>query len=210
MPLFLKRTGLFLCMDNNSLSLMVGGEVKAVGLAVGGKLFVFTPVQQQFLLNLQKMKNVTASALSVGKEEEWGQKFLKSVKFRKYLSLKMKSFSDRNSLDVEWWYAFGKKVADGYEDYYEAHCGACGFDFEMDLYEVESVRGDDMTIAAECPSCMAVQVTVTMKREEFKPTREQVEGWKELGQRLIPKIERVHHQFENVDIVFESEEDKHG
>lgn len=72
----------------NSVSLTIGGEVKTVGLAVAGQLFVFTPGQMNFLLNLQKLKNVTAAALSVDKTEEWGQNFLRSQKFRKYIDRK--------------------------------------------------------------------------------------------------------------------------
>lgn len=193
--------------DANALTLYVGGEAKAVALGVSGKLFVFTPIQQNFLINLQKLKNVTAASLSVNKDEEWGQKFLKSQKFRKYLSLKMKSFSDKNSLDVEWWYQFGKNLTEGTKEYYEASCPGCQFHFELNTYEVESQRNDEMQIEAECPACMMKPIKVELKKEDFKPTREQVEGWKELGNRLIPKIERVHHQFENVNIEFASEGD---
>lgn len=189
---------------DNSLSLTIGGEVKAVGLAVSGKLFVFTPNQQNFLLNLQKMKNVTAAALSVGKTEEWGNAFLKSAKFRKYLSLKMKAFSDRNGLDVDWWYQFGKWLTDAYREFYAVSCPSCGFKYEMDEYEVETFRTDDMTLAIECAACFK-PVVAEKCREAFKPTREQVEGWKEIGSRLIPKTERVQHSYENVDIIFENE-----
>lgn len=192
-------------MNDNSLTLYVGGEAKAVALGVGGKMFVFTPSQQNFLLNLQKLKNVTAAAISVGKDEEWGDKFLKSQKFRKYLTLKMKSFSERNGMDVDWWYGFGKRLTDGKEEFYEANCQACGFSYQMDLYEAESVRNDDMQMQTECPSCTNQNVRMELKEKEFRPTREQVEGWKEIGSRLLPKVERTHHTFENTEIIFQSE-----
>lgn len=192
-------------MNDNSLTLYVGGEAKAVALGVGGRMFVFTPIQQNFLLNLQKLKNVTAAALSVDKDEEWGNKFLKSQKFRKYLSLKMKAFSDRNGLDVDWWYQFGKQVTDGYKEFYDAECPVCQFKFEMDTYEAESSRNDDMQIESECPACTFKPIKLELKKEEFKPTREQVEGWKEIGSRLLPKVERTHHTFENTEIIFQSE-----
>jgi hypothetical protein len=74
---------------------------------------------------------------------------------------------------------------------------------------VESFRKDDMTLEVPCPVCYKPMLAQEMK-EEFKPSREQVVSWQELGSRLIPKIERVHHQFENVNIQFESEEAQHG
>lgn len=193
---------------DNSLALTIGGETKVVGLSVGGQLFVFTPNQQNFLLNLQKLKNVTAAALSVGKDEAWGIKFLASQKFRKYLSLKMKSFSDRNGLDVDWWYQFGRDLTQGYKEAYQLSCPGCKLETEMDIYEVESFRQDDMTLEIPCPACFFKPVSLLKKLEKFEPSREQVEGWKEIGSRLLPKVERVHHQFENVDIVFQNEGDK--
>jgi hypothetical protein len=197
-------------MSDNSVSLTIGGEVKTVGLAVAGHLFVFNPNQMQFLLNLQKLKNVTAAALSVDKTEEWGQTFLKSQKFRKYISCKMQEFSVKNGLTVEWWYQFGKWSADGCKEFYQAHCPGCQLDFEMNLYEAETSRNDDMEMQASCPACFFKPLRLLKRREEFKPTREQIGAWQELGARLIPKIERVSHAFENVEIKFESEEASHG
>jgi len=194
----------------NSTALIVGGETKVVGMAVAGRLFVFTPAQMNFLLNLQKMKNVTAASLSVDKTEEWGQSFLKSRKFREYLNCKMQEFSVKNGLTVEWWYQFGKWVSDGFKEYYRVVCSGCGYQGTMNVYEVEAARFDDMTIKdVTCPACYKPMV-VELVKEKFEPSREQVEGWKELGARLIPKVDRVHHQFENVDIRFESEEAQNG
>ena len=193
-------------MSDNSVSLTIGGETKVMGLGVAGRLFVFNPGQMNFLLNLQKMKNVAAAALSVGRTEEWGTNFLRSRKFKEYISCKMQEFSVRNGLTVEWWYQFGKWAADGVKEFYQAHCPGCGWDAEMNVYEVESQRQDDMNVAVECPACCFKPVSASKKTEEFKPSREQIGAWQELGARLIPKVERVHHQFENVDIKFESEE----
>ena len=191
---------------DNALALSVGGEVKAVGLSVGGKLFVFTPNQQQFLLNLQKLKNVTAAALSIGKEEAWGDAFLRSRKFQTYLSMRMKAFSDQNGMDVNWWYSFGKKLTDGYEEYFTVECAHCAYRGKMDLYEVESFRKDDMTLEVPCPGCFHT-LESELKHDVFKPSREQVEGWKAIGDRLLPKVERAVNTFENVDIVFSNKEE---
>jgi len=74
----------------------------------------------------------------------------------------------------------------------------------MNTYEAETYRDDDDRLRASCYGCYK-PVELKYILEEFKPTREQVEGWKELGSRLIPKIERVHHQFEKSEYIFEEE-----
>ena len=191
----------------NSTALIIGGETKVVGMAVAGRLFVFTPHQMNFLLALQKMKNVTAAALSAGKDEQWGTNFLKSRKFKEYISCKMQEYSVKNGLTVEWWYQVGKWISDGYREYYDVRCGECEYVGTMNVYEIEAGRSDDMQrVTAECPVCFHT-LQPELKKEEYKPTREQVEGWKEMGSRLIPKVDRVHHQFENTTIEFQSEED---
>ena len=190
--------------DENSTALIIGGETKVVGLAVAGKLFVFTPMQMNFLLNLQKLKNVTAAALGAGKDETWGQNFLRSRKFREYISCKMQEYSVKNGLTVEWWYGFGKWLADGYREFYKVLCAGCGYSGTMNVYEVEAGRSDDMlTVEVGCPACFK-PMAAEFVREEFKATREQVEGWKAIGDRLIPKTERIHHSYDNVEIKFES------
>lgn len=189
--------------SDNSTSLIIGGEVKSVGLSVAGKLFVFTPHQMQFLLALQKLKSVHAAALSINKDEEWANAFLKSRKFKNYISNKMQEYSVKSGLTIEWWHQFGKWIAEGKRESYIVHCHYCEFVAQMNEYEVEAHRNDDMSIEVPCPACFKTTAH-KLKTEVFAPSREQVEAWKELGSRLIPKVERVHHQFENSEIVFES------
>lgn len=190
----------------NSTALIIGGEVKTVGLAVAGRLFVFSPVQMQFLISLQKLKSTIAAAMAVDKPEEWAQKFLKSRKFRDYIACKMDEFSVKNGLTVEWWNQFGKWSAEGYREFYKVGCAYCSFAGTMTSYEVEVYRSDEMVLDVPCPACFK-PVEVERVREEFRPSREQVVAWQELGSRLIPKVERVHHQFENTEIVFQNSEE---
>ena len=185
------------------MSLTIGGETKVVGLAVAGRLFVFSPVQMNFLLSLQKLKNVTAAALGAGKDEEWGKKFLASRKFRQYIACKMDEFSVKNGLTVEWWYQFGKWSADGYKENYRLSCTYCDFKGTMTNYEAETYRSDDMGLEIPCPACFK-SVAFIYEKETFVPTREQTVAWQELGARLIPKVERIHHQFSKEEIIFES------
>lgn len=189
----------------NSTALIVGGEIKTVGFFVAGKLFVFTSSQTQFLLNLQKLKNTTAAALSVDKDDAWGKAFLASRKFKDYIACKMQEFSVKNGLTVEWWYQFGKWLTEGKKEFYEVSCTHCDFSSKSTQYEIETCRDDDGAVVMSCPVCFGA-VKANAVTEAFRPTREMVEGWKELGARLIPKIERVHNTFENVEISFESTE----
>jgi hypothetical protein len=191
----------------NATALIIGGEVKTVGLAVAGKLFVFTPAQMQFLLALQKLKNVHAAAISIGKDESWGDQFLKSWKFRDYLHSKLDEVSVRNGLTIDWWYQFGKWASDGYKESYAIACKECQYAGTMTGYEAETHRDDTGTLEIPCPACFK-KADFDYKREPFKPTREQIGAWQELGARLIPKVERIHHAFENTEIVFETSDEK--
>lgn len=192
---------------DNSTSLSIGGEELSIGFQVGDKMYAFTPRQTHFLINLQKLKNVAAASLSVDKPEEWGKKFLDCAKFKRYVLAKLNQFSDKNSLTIDWWYQFGKWAAEGKKDLFRVACAGCSYTETMLPYEIESTRQDDMTLAVPCPRCTKV-MAVEEASEPFRPTREQIVAWQDLGSRLIPKIERVHHQFENSEIVFESTEEK--
>jgi hypothetical protein len=77
---------------------------------------------------------------------------------------------------------------------------------EKNLYkttEIEMARNDDMAIHAMCKVCLQ-PIDVEYKKEQFVPTREQVQFWQEIGNRVSPKIERVHHQFTSETFIFNS------
>lgn len=188
----------------NATSLVIGGETKVVGLAVGGKLYVFQPIQMQFLLNLQKMKNITAASLSVGKDEMWGTKFLHSRKFNDYLKSKLEEYSVKTGLTAEYLIRWGKEAMEGKREWYEGVC-VCGYQNMFNTYEYSEGQDDDLESHMQCKRCYG-PVAVERKEEPFEPSREQMEAYKELKSTVIPRVERVHHAFENVHIAFESEE----
>ncbi len=190
-------------------ALIIGKQVYVPGLSASGKLFVFSRKQVQFLWALQKMKEVSVAALSINESEEWASRFIVSPKFKSYVAHKMEEFSVKNGLTIEWWYQFGKTLAEGKQTTFEGTCNHCGTAVMMLPYEAESCRDDEGSLKAVCTNCSA-PLDLVEKTKEFRPSREQVEGWKELGSRLIPKVERVHHQFENVQIEFQSEEEDHA
>lgn len=116
---------------------------------------------------------------------------------------KLQEMSVRSGLTIEWWHQWGKWCSDGYKEILLGRCTTCQKDYEFTEYEVERSTDDDLKQNVQCPVCFT-PMDVEKTEEPFKPTREQVEAWKELGSRLSPKIERVHHEFEKTDIVFES------
>lgn len=193
-------------MADGLQALVVGSDVFYPSFLADGKIFHFKNIQNQFMIAHQKTRSVEMAALSVGKDEEWAKKFLSSAKFKKFVYSKMAQFSAQNGMTVEWWYAFGKQLTDGYVDHYEYACSFCQFSGEINTYEAETYRDDDLQLRFSCQSCFKATDAKLVHRE-FKPTREQVEGWKELGSRIIPKIERVHHQYENTEILFQNSEE---
>jgi hypothetical protein len=188
-----------------SNALVLGDRVFFQALFAGGKPYVFTRTQMEFLWALQQMKSVTAAALAVGQDEIWAEKFLQSRKFRAFRNAKLLEISIKNGLTLEWWYEFGKNVAEGTKTTWEGACETCQDVFTFNAYDIESERTDDMDLQVHCPICHTF-LKVMEKTEAFRPSREQVEAWKELGSRLSPKIERVHHEFSKETFEFSSQE----
>jgi len=87
--------------------------------------------------------------------------------------------------------------------WWEVACKGCGVGMKVPEYRVEMERGDDGVLGMTCMAC-GNGVEAVECREVVKPSREQVEAWKEIGSRLLPKVERVHHQFEKSEIIFSS------
>lgn len=183
----------------------IGSYVYIKALSANGKPFVFSRKQMEFFLALQQLKQVHAAALAVNESEEWANRFLSSKKFKLFIAAKMQEMSIRNGVTVDWWYQFGMNLASGQRFFYGGFCEPCKKDVEFTEYEAELCRGDDMVIKAECADCQT-PVALERRSEIFKPTREQVEGWKELGSRLIPKIERVQHEYDKTQIEFQTTE----
>lgn len=202
-------------MDNKELqrglssdashALIIGSQVFVSALTADNRPFVFTRDQMEFFLALKKLKAVAPAAVSVGKTEEWANHFLASKKFKAFVAAKMQEIQIKNGVTLEWWYQFGKMLAEGRRFFYGGFCDVCKKDVEFTEYEAESARGDDMVLQARCKDCEA-PVALERRHEAFKPTREQVEGWKELGSRLSPKVERIQHEFDKTEISFETQE----
>lgn len=190
--------------DENSRAIVIGNEVVFPPWQVGGKSFSFDAIQTRFLYALQKNQGSIERACDfVGRDMDWATKFLASRKFREFRNAKLSALSVRNGDLLEWWWKMGLDGAKGSLITYEGFCGTCT---EKNVYteaEAELTRRDDMTLACHCKVCLQ-PLPVEKVEIPFKPTREQVQFWQELGNRLSPKIERVQHEFSKETFVFSS------
>lgn len=99
----------------------------------------------------------------------------------------------------------GLSGARGFREEYRGECKLCNEDNHFTVVEAEAFRQDDMSFRAICKVCLQ-PLAITYQREEFKPSREQVQFWSELGARWVPKIERVSHEFSTETFQFQTED----
>ena len=187
-------------------ALKLGNEIYPRAFYASGKAYVFSQPQLVFLSTLEKTHDLQASAHQAKWDLEQAKRFLSSRKFRSFRNGKMHEFSIRQGVTVEWWYEFGKNLTEGKRTFFEGECTICKTKHEFNEYEVESSKDDNLEVHMQCPNCLQ-EIIVNQREEEFFPSREQVEGWKEFGSRLIPKVERVQHEFSDENFKFVSEED---
>lgn len=187
-------------------AVVIGTEVCYAPLSVGGKSFHFDAYQIRFLWNLQRFKgNIEKSCDAISKSLEWANKFLTSRKFREFRNSKLASLSVTNGDLVEWWWQFGLDGAKGKKEWYEGVCQLCDESNVFTVTEAEMFRQDDMSLRATCKICLQ-PILIELHEEAFKPSREQVQFWSELGNRKVPKIERVQHEFSSETYNFISDE----
>lgn len=188
--------------DSANKALIVGNEVLFPPWELGGKVFHFNAIQTRFMYSLQTNGgDVEKAAIGCGKEVAWAQRFLASKKFKEFRNAKLASMAVRNGDLMEWWWKMGLDGAKGKIEWYEGVCHLCHAKNEYSVAEMEMTRNDDMKLCPSCKVCLQ-PVEAELKSEMFKPSREQVQFWSELGNRLSPKIERVQHQFSSENFSF--------
>ena len=185
-------------------SLVLGNRIFVGATLARGKPFIFSPDQAAFLINLQKLKNLSAAAISIGKTEEWADKFLTSKKFVLFRNLKLEEAKVKAGINTQMLLQYAQWNLEGKKVWWDALCSKCNYQDEWTEYQVESCRTDDYTLKPECPICFEM-VDLEKKQEPFEMSREQIEMWKETASRFWPKVERIQHQFTGENIVFETE-----
>lgn len=187
-------------------ALVIGDQIIFPPMQVGEKAFHFNHVQIGFLYGMQKHRgDIEKAAMSVNKPFEWGQKFIASRKFKAFRNAKLAAMSVQNGDLVNWWWKYGLDGAKGYREWYEGICHLCHEKNEFDVSEIEMCRTDEMTLDVKCKVCLQ-PMEVEQKKEVLGRSREQVQFWSELGNRLAPKIERIHHEFTSEKFSFVSDD----
>lgn len=186
-------------------SIRYGDEVLYAPLQVGGRAFHFNAIQVRFLYALQKENgNILRACEFVGQDISWATKFLQSRKFREFRNVKLANAAVRNGDLVDWWWKMGMDGAKGIRRWFSAPCALCHEENVYEETEAEMYRKDDMSMEFTCKVCMQ-PVTAEMHEDAYKPSREQVQFWAEIGNRLVPKVERVQHEFSKERFDFVSE-----
>lgn len=187
-------------------AIIIGNTVSYAPLSVGGKAYSFDAAQVRFLYALQKYQgNIETACNFVGRSMEWADKFITSRKFKEFRNAKLASMSAMNGDLVEWWWQFGMDGARGYKEWYEGICQICDECNVFTTAEASTFQDDSMKFNASCRICMQ-PISIEYKKEDFKPSREQVQFWSELGNRKVPKIERIQHEFSDTRMEFVTED----
>lgn len=188
----------------DSRAIRIGDSVLYPPVMVGQKAFHFDPWQNGFLFYLQKHSgDMELACNKIGKPMEWAQKFISTRKFREFRTARINASAISNGALFDEWRETGIAGMRGYRDWYESNCGLCNETNKYSVIEAESFRDENMTMKASCKVCLQPVSGMEYKKEEYAPTREQVQFWSEIGARVSPKIERISHEFSSENFVFQ-------
>lgn len=181
---------------NPSSVLSVGGSSFAPG--EDGVVYHFTATEEAFLIALTELNDVPAALLKIDKDAEWGRRFFAKPKVREWISLKTRQFAAKAGTTQEWFFAFGRAVLAGKMEWWDSKCAEDGWRVRLYAKPEEDRMGVPSIDCAICGKALIANYFSA----QMKPSREQIEVWKELGARVAPKIERIQHEFEDADFVF--------
>lgn len=184
-------------------AIFIGDRVEYPPLVVGEKSFHFDAYQIRFIAALEQFKgDLIKSCDSVGRNLEWANAFLTSRKFNAFKKKKLALSGARNGSLADFWWQEVLDGAKGFKEWYTGNCELC---HEANIYtvtEAEMVRLDDMTFKATCKLCIQ-PVKLDYHKEKYSPSREQVQCLQMIGDRKVPKVERIHHEFSTETFSFE-------
>lgn len=190
----------------DSRAIRIGDQVLYPPVMVGGRAFQFDAYQNGFLYALQKFAGDMDKACNfIGKPLEWANKFVQTQKFRKFRNAKLANASVKSGDLVDFFWESTIDGAKGYKEWYTAECQICHESNHYGVGEAEAFRNDNMVFEAKCLVCFQ-PVTLEYHKEEYKPTREQIQCLQMIGDRVSPKIERISHEFSGETFSFQCEE----
>jgi hypothetical protein len=181
--------------------LEVGDDLYYAPLVAGGRPFHFKPDQRKFVYLLLKSRDLKTVCAEVGWSEEKAQRFFRCRKWLEYKELlKVREFVDKGRIKSEWW----EFIVDGMRGYKERWMGVCELcheEYVLPPSIAEQYRDDNMQMVFECRMCKS-PVKLEHLKEEFRPSREQVQCAAEAGARVEPKVERKINEFSTDTIAF--------
>lgn len=187
-------------------AIIIGDRIEYPPLVVGDRTYKFDAFQIRYIAALEKFQGDIVQACNwVGKSLDWANDFLASKKFMSFKRKKLALASARNGSLADFWW---REVLDGAKGYKEWYVGLCELCHEENIYsvpEAEMTRQDDMTFKASCYICLQ-PVKLEHQQKPFSPTREQVQCLQMIGDRKVPKIERIHHEFNTENFNFECDD----
>lgn len=185
----------------------IGNQIHFAPIHLNGKFFSFSPEQTMFLHFLKKYEgSIEKASFGVGWTMEKVEKFFSCRKWREYKEMLLAKAATRNGDLVDFWWDFMLDGARGFTEHFAGSCSLCHQDYKLKPAQAELYRDDNMDLKFNCMICKS-PVPLEHLKEDFKPSREQVQCASEIGQRVEPKRERVHHSFSEETFVFTSGEE---
>jgi len=185
----------------------IGGDIHFAPMHLNGHYFSFKPDQTMFLHFLKKYEgSIEKASFAVGWSMEDVGKFFSTRKWRQYKEMLLAKFATRNGDLVDFWWDFMLDGARGYVERYEGACDLCKQDYKLSPAQAAQYQDENLDSKFSCMICKQ-PVALALTKEEFKPSREQVQCASEIGQRVEPKRERVHHTFSDETYVFSGGEE---
>jgi hypothetical protein len=192
---------------DSARGLVIGDRTYFAPINQDDKPFYFNQLQTRFLFFLQKFEGkVEKACAAVDQPVEWAGKFFSSRKWRQYRDHLLATASVRNGSMRNWWWQMAIDGAKGYREWYEYECALCHEKAELTPAMASMYQNDDMKFEAQCQLCQT-KVDLVYKQEPFKPSREQVQFFSEIGSRIEPKVERRIHELSDETFVFVPEGD---
>ncbi|MCI0563172.1 MAG: hypothetical protein MN733_32235 [Nitrososphaera sp.] len=183
-----------------------GGVATYAPLQVGDAAFHFDAVQIRFIYFYQKFGGDLRKACSaVFKDVPWGEAFIQSKKYKRFMrkTLALEG-ANRGALAKEWWET-GLAGMRGFREFYVGTCPTCKEENRLTAMEYAMMQDDNLVAHPKCEVCLQ-PMKLSREMEPYKPTREMVQHWDGIGARVVPKVERVQHEFTDEKFRFETDD----
>jgi hypothetical protein len=170
-------------------------------LSASGRTFHFSVPQTRFVVALLKTNSCAEACDAAGWSEEQAERFFRCRKWLEYRELlKVSDFVDKGQIKMEWW-DFVVDGMRGYKERWQGVCDLCHEEYSIPAKVAEQYRDDSMKMVFECRLCKT-PINLQYLKEEFHPSREQVQCAAEAGSRVEPKVERKINEFSTDTIAF--------